>query len=67
MTTDDLCADNYLFSGSMSVNVSVTFGRDEFINAGQLSVSSSSKNFLLGLVPPLFEALVAQIIAFLIL
>ncbi|XP_057534988.1 aspartic proteinase 36-like isoform X1 [Amaranthus tricolor] len=52
---------------SMSVNVSVTFGRDEFINAGQLSVSSSSKNFLLGLVPPLFEALVAQIIAFLIL
>lgn len=52
---------------SMSVNVSVTFGRDEFINAGQLSVSSSSKNFLLGLIPPLFEVLVAQILAFLIL
>ncbi|XP_010683966.2 aspartic proteinase 36 [Beta vulgaris subsp. vulgaris] len=52
---------------SLSVNVSVTFGRDEFINAGQLSVSSSSKNFLLGLIPPLFEALIAQIIAFLIL
>lgn len=38
---------------SLSVNVSVTFGKDEFINAGQLSVSSSSKSLLL-------NALVAQ-------
>ena len=38
-------------SGSMSVNVSVTSGKDEFINAGQLSVSSSSKDMLLELLP----------------
>ncbi|GAB4833523.1 hypothetical protein Ancab_031767 [Ancistrocladus abbreviatus] len=55
---------------SLSVNVSLTFGRDEFINAGQLSMSNSSKN------PPFlplftnFEAILMQIlvsIGFLIL
>ncbi|KNA13805.1 hypothetical protein SOVF_113390 [Spinacia oleracea] len=52
---------------SLSVNVSVTFGRDEFINAGQLSVSNPSKNILFGFIPPLFEFLIAQIITFLLL
>lgn len=42
---------------SLSVNVSVTFGKDEFINAGQFSVSSSSKTLLL-------EALVTQTLIF---
>ncbi|KAJ4705058.1 Aspartic proteinase-like protein 2 [Melia azedarach] len=32
---------------SMSVNVSITFGKDRFINAGQLSVSSSTRDMLL--------------------
>ncbi|XP_057549303.1 aspartic proteinase 36-like isoform X2 [Amaranthus tricolor] len=52
---------------SMSVNVSITFGRDEFINARQPSMSSLSKNVLVGVVPVLFKALIAQIITFLIM
>ncbi|XP_048127471.1 aspartic proteinase 36 isoform X2 [Rhodamnia argentea] len=36
---------------SMSVNVSVTSGKDEFINAGQLSMGSSSRDMLLELLP----------------
>ncbi|KAJ0028733.1 hypothetical protein Pint_35805 [Pistacia integerrima] len=36
---------------SSSVNVSITVGKDEFINAGQLSVSSSSRDMLLKLLP----------------
>ncbi|GMH30176.1 hypothetical protein Nepgr_032019 [Nepenthes gracilis] len=48
---------------SLSVNVSVTFGKDEFINAGQLSVSSSSKTTLFRLIPTTFEAIVSQIVA----
>ncbi|XP_044483555.1 aspartic proteinase 36-like isoform X1 [Mangifera indica] len=36
---------------SSSVNVSVTVGKDEFINSGQLSVSSSSIGMLLKLLP----------------
>ncbi|XP_030453784.1 aspartic proteinase 36 isoform X2 [Syzygium oleosum] len=36
---------------SMSVNVSVTSGKDEFINAGQLSMSSFSRDMLLELLP----------------
>ncbi|KAL3754053.1 hypothetical protein ACJRO7_001316 [Eucalyptus globulus] len=36
---------------SMSVNVSVTSGKDEFINAGQLSTSSSSRDMLVELLP----------------
>lgn len=35
--------DNCCFTGSSSVNVSVTSGKDVFINEGQLSVSSSSR------------------------
>uniref|UniRef100_A0A5B6Z010 Putative aspartic proteinase-like protein 2 isoform X1 n=1 Tax=Davidia involucrata TaxID=16924 RepID=A0A5B6Z010_DAVIN len=35
---------------SLSVNVSITSGKDEFINAGQLSVSSSSRNTLFKLI-----------------
>lgn len=35
-----------ILSGSLSVNVSVTSGKDEFVNAGQLSVCSSSKDML---------------------
>ncbi|KAL9238831.1 hypothetical protein vseg_013204 [Gypsophila vaccaria] len=47
---------------SMSVNVSVAFGRDEFINAGQLNSSRSSPKSLFGLLPPFFKAFLAQII-----
>ncbi|KAG5556747.1 hypothetical protein RHGRI_007123 [Rhododendron griersonianum] len=36
---------------STSVNVSITFGKDEFLNAGQLSVSRSSKTTLFKLIP----------------
>ncbi|KAL7247961.1 hypothetical protein ACSBR2_002796 [Camellia fascicularis] len=36
---------------SMSVNVSITTAKDEFINAGQLSVSISSRNALFKLIP----------------
>ncbi|PKI72558.1 hypothetical protein CRG98_007080, partial [Punica granatum] len=35
---------------SMSVNVSVVSGKDEFFNAGQLSVSSSARDMLLKLL-----------------
>ncbi|GAB2272253.1 hypothetical protein Dimus_007073 [Dionaea muscipula] len=49
---------------SSAVNVSITFGRDEFINAGQLSVSSSSKNRPFRMVCAKFEAfLLVQILA----
>lgn len=36
---------------SLSVNVSVTSSKDEFINAGQLSMSGSSRNFFFELIP----------------
>ncbi|GMH26309.1 hypothetical protein Nepgr_028152 [Nepenthes gracilis] len=35
---------------SLSVNVSVAFGKDEFVNAGQLSVNGSNKNMPFGLI-----------------
>ncbi|GAB4856524.1 hypothetical protein Ancab_014441 [Ancistrocladus abbreviatus] len=47
---------------SSSVNVSLTFGKDEFINAGQLSVSSSSRKILFGPTPTSFEAILTQIL-----
>lgn len=36
----------YFFPGSLSVNVSVTSGKDEYVNAGQLSASSSQRDML---------------------
>uniref|UniRef100_A0A9I9CWH3 Peptidase A1 domain-containing protein n=1 Tax=Cucumis melo TaxID=3656 RepID=A0A9I9CWH3_CUCME len=36
-----------ILGGSQAVNVSVTSGKNEFVNAGQLSVSSSSRDKLL--------------------
>lgn len=38
-----LIEDNCCLTGSSSVNVSVTSGKDVFINEGQLSVNSSSR------------------------
>lgn len=40
----------FYFSGSLSVNVSITSGK-EFLNAGQLSVSSSTRDMLFELLP----------------
>lgn len=52
-----------LSSGSLSVNVSITSGKDEFVNAGQLSVSSgSSSSVLLKLVNKSNNALLLHIL-----
>ena len=48
---------NFHFPGSMSVNVSVTTSRDEYINAGQPSVSNSSRELFFKLLPTVFVAL----------
>ncbi|KAL3532015.1 hypothetical protein ACH5RR_005536 [Cinchona calisaya] len=48
---------------SLSVNVSITSGKDEFVNAGQLSVSSSSSSVLNSLLPMDTNALLLQILA----
>ena len=40
----------FYFSGSLSVNVSITSGK-EFLNAGQLRVSSSTRDMLFELLP----------------
>lgn len=50
--------ENFSFSGSLSVNVSVTSSKDEYINAGQLSESSSSGDML-------FKLLTTGIVVFL--
>lgn len=50
-------------SGSLSVNVSITSGKDEFVNAGQLMVSSSSSNVLSSLLPMGINAFLLQILA----
>ncbi|CAK9140444.1 unnamed protein product [Ilex paraguariensis] len=47
---------------SLSVNVSLTSGKDEFINAGQMSVSRSSNHRLFELKPKSTHALLLQII-----
>ncbi|KAI9153527.1 hypothetical protein LWI28_012708 [Acer negundo] len=50
---------------SSSVNVSITSGKDEYINAGQLSVSSSSRDMMLfKLLPLIIVALLMQSLAF---
>ncbi|KAJ0089007.1 hypothetical protein Patl1_32300 [Pistacia atlantica] len=49
---------------STSVNVSITVGKDEFINAGQLSVSSSSRDMLLKLLPLSIIALLFHSLVF---
>ena len=46
-----------LLLGSLSVNVSVTTSKDEYINAGQLHVSSSEIHILSKLLPVSFVAL----------
>jgi hypothetical protein len=46
---------------SLSVNVSLTTGRD-FINAGQLSLNSSSRNFLFELIPTSVIALLIHVL-----
>ncbi|KAM7531664.1 hypothetical protein LguiB_035074 [Lonicera macranthoides] len=51
---------------SSSVNVSITSSKDEFINEGQLSVSSSSRNILLELVPLTTSALLMRILYWLL-
>ncbi|XAR64598.1 Nepenthesin [Bertholletia excelsa] len=43
---------------ALSVNVSITSGKDEFVNAGQLSVSGSSRNDLFKFVTMSFTLLV---------
>ena len=42
---------DFYSAGSMSVNVSVTSSKDEYINAGQLRSSSSSRDMLVSLLP----------------
>ncbi|KAK9289767.1 hypothetical protein L1049_008888 [Liquidambar formosana] len=49
---------------SSSVNVSVTYSKDEYVNAGQLSVSSSSRSMLFGLIPMSTTALLMHVLAF---
>ncbi|XP_044473965.1 aspartic proteinase 36-like isoform X6 [Mangifera indica] len=49
---------------SLSVNVSITVGKDEFINAGQLSVSSSSRDMLLKMLLLSFIALLLHSLVF---
>ncbi|KAJ7976865.1 Aspartic proteinase-like protein 2 [Quillaja saponaria] len=49
---------------SLAVNVSVTTSNDEFINAGQLSVSSSRLDTLIKLLPLSIVALLVHIIVF---
>ncbi|XP_010654010.1 aspartic proteinase 36 isoform X2 [Vitis vinifera] len=49
---------------SLSVNVSVTSGKDEFINSGQLSMSSSSQNMLFEPIPRSIKALLIHILVF---
>ncbi|XP_057984032.1 aspartic proteinase 36-like [Malania oleifera] len=49
---------------SSSVNVSVTSGKDEFINAGQLSVSSSSRNMHHEWIPKNTEAFLIHNLVF---
>ncbi|KAL5740704.1 hypothetical protein ACOSP7_029586 [Xanthoceras sorbifolium] len=49
---------------SLSVNVSITSGKDEYINAGQLSVSSSTRDLLLKLLPLSIMVLLMQKLAF---
>lgn len=61
---------NFVFSGSLSVNVSVTSGKDEFVNAGQLNVCSSSrdmlfKTLLIGISALLMHAMVLMEFQFL--
>ncbi|CAK7343298.1 unnamed protein product [Dovyalis caffra] len=52
----------FFLSGSLSVNVSVTSSKD-FINAGQLSVSSSSRDIMLfELLPLIFMVLLMHIL-----
>ncbi|KAL5150116.1 Polyadenylate-binding protein 7 [Glycine soja] len=46
-----------ILGGSLSVNVSVTTSKDEYINAGQLHVSSSEIHILSKLLPVSFVAL----------
>ncbi|GAV62911.1 Asp domain-containing protein [Cephalotus follicularis] len=47
---------------SMAVNVSLTSGKDEFINAGQLSVSSSSRDLLFKMLPTSIMTLLMHIV-----
>jgi len=39
------------YSGSLSVNVSSSSGKNEFVNTGQLDVSTSSRHANYGLLP----------------
>lgn len=52
----------FYFSGSLSVNVSVTSGK-EFLNEGQLSVSSSSREMLFELLPMAIMSLLLHLLA----
>lgn len=50
---------------SSSVNVSITSGKDEFVNGNQLNVSSSSKFYpILKLIPVIITLLFANLILF---
>lgn len=52
---------------SLSVNVSVTSSKDEFINAGQLSTSRSSRNIFFELIPMSVIPLLIYNLAFIFL
>jgi hypothetical protein len=55
-------AHNLLLSGSSSVNVSVTSGK-EFLNEGQLSTSSSTREMLFELLPTGIMGLLLHLLA----
>jgi hypothetical protein len=52
----------FYFSGSSSVNVSVTSGK-EFLNEGQLSTSSSTREMLFELLPTGIMGLLLHLLA----
>ena len=55
-----LCYVDVLHSGSLSVNVSITSGKDEFVNAGQFREASSSSSVLRNLTPTGTNAFLLQ-------
>ena len=59
---DDLYHVGCRVSGSLSVNVSITSGKDEFVNAGQLRVSSSTSSVFCDLLCTSTIALLLQIL-----
>lgn len=54
----------FFIPGSLSVNVSITSGKDQFMNAGQLNMSSSSIEMLFKVLPLSILALFLHSLSF---